>query len=209
MTTAYQKEYEAFECLSCHFKWRESRDSASFVSPEEHRKPSKNANLFLSTRHLSKVQKRLIILILGIVITITILIAPIIPTQHTVTKTMTRNLWFSSQEYGTNFGLYVPKIVNVTNTDSIGGTFTVTMKMWENDIVAGVVKPRLIDTSTQSSFISAGATHTFNLPSNWLIIEPMNSFTYSVSAPGRQVSYQETQTEYESILNLIENSLGK
>jgi len=25
MTTAYQKEFEAFECLSCHHSWKEPR----------------------------------------------------------------------------------------------------------------------------------------------------------------------------------------
>jgi len=155
-------------------------------------------------KHFSKKQKNLIIVASVVVIAVVILIAPIIPTQHTVTKTRNRNLRYSSEVYG----IYnVPKIVNVTNTDSIGGSFSVTMNKWYRNPVS--MQLELEDRSSQSLFINAGATRTFYLPSDWLIIEPMYSFTYSVSAPSTQESYQETQTEYKSILNLIESLLGK
>lgn len=156
-------------------------------------------------KHFSKKHKNLIIVSCAIVIAVVVLISPIIPTQHTVTKTRTRNLRYSSKVYGQSIGLFVPKLVNVTNLDSIGGSFSVTMNMWYNPPLG---QPQLKDTSTQSSSIPARATHAFYLPSNWIILEPMNSFTYSVSAPTTQESYQETQTEHKSILNLIASWLG-
>jgi len=147
-----------------------------------------------------KKYKKPILISLAIIIAVIILVSPIVPIQYTVTKTRTRNLKYTSKAYGV---YNVPKFVNVTNKDSIGGSFSVTMKMWYNPPLG---QPELEDTSTQSSFISAGATHTFYLPSDWIIIEPMYSLTYSVSAPSTQESYQEIQTEYKSILNLIEGS---
>jgi len=138
---------------------------------------------------------------------VVILFVPFIPVQYTTAKTRTVNLQYHAEVYGINVGLWIPKIVNVTNKDSIGGTFSITMKMWRNNPLG---QPRLLDTSTDSSFINAGDTHTFPLPDDW-IINPVyfDSLTYSVSAPSKQENYNVTNTEYKSILNLIAESLRK
>jgi len=145
--------------------------------------------------------KKTIIVSLAIIVAIVILASPIVPIQYTVTKTKTRNLKYSSEVYGV---YNVPKFVNVTNKDSFGGIFSVTMKMWYNTPLG---QPQLEDTSTQSSFIPAGATHTFYLPGDWIVVAPVYSFTHSVSAPSIQEAYNVTETEYKSILNLILESL--
>jgi hypothetical protein len=148
--------------------------------------------------------KKPIVISIAIISVVIVLVIPIIPIQYTVTQTRTVKLQYNSQLYGTQIGVFIPKFVNVTNKDSIGGSFSVTMKMWLNNPLG---QPQLQDTFTQSSYISAGATHTFNLPEDWIIIEPMYSFTYSVSAPNKQENYNVTKTEYKSILNLIAESL--
>jgi hypothetical protein len=148
--------------------------------------------------------KRLIIVSFVIILAVVILVAPIIPIQHVVTKTRTRNLRYSSAIYGIYL---IAKIINVTNTDKIGGTFTVTMKEWSNSIVNLKQVQELEDTHAESAYIKAGETRTFNLPDDWLIMEPMSSLTYSVSPPSTQQAYNVTETEYKSILNLIESSL--
>jgi len=148
-----------------------------------------------------KKYKKTVLISLAIISVVIVLVSPIVPIQYTVTQTRTRNLRYSSKVYG----IYnVPKFVNVTNKDSIGGSFSVTMNNWYNTPLGD---RQLEDTSTQSSFISAGTTHTFYLPSDWIIIAPMYSFTYSVSAPSTQENYNVTKTEYKSILNLIAESL--
>jgi hypothetical protein len=145
--------------------------------------------------------KKPILISVAIISVVIVLVIPIIPIRYTVTETRTRPLQYTSQVYG----IYnVPKFVNVTNTDSIGGTFSITMNKWYNTPLG---QQQLEDTSTQSSFISAGATHSFYLPEDWIVISPMYSFTYSVSAPSKQENYNVTKTEYKSILNLIVESL--
>lgn len=157
-----------------------------------------------SQKYFSK-YKNLIIVASAVIIALVILVAPIIPIQHSVTKTRTRNLRYSSAVYGIYL---IPKIINVTNTDTVGGSFTVTMKEWSNSIVNLKQVQHLEDTYTQSSYINAGETRTFNLPDDWLVMEPMSSLTYSVSPPSTQQAYNETQTEYKSMLNLLESLLG-
>lgn len=112
-----------------------------------------------------KKYKKTVLISLAIIIVVIVLVSPIVPIQSTVTKTRTHNLKYTSKAYGV---YNVRKFVNVTNKDSIGGSYSVTMKMWYNPPLG---QPELEDTSTQSSFISAGATQTFYLPSDWIIIE--------------------------------------
>lgn len=145
-------------------------------------------------KHLSQKHKNLIVLASGVIIVIVLLIAPIIPTQHTVTKTRTRNLLYSSQ-------LFDKRYVNVTNWDSIGGNFSVTMNYWVISPMTGE-RVSLVNTSTQSLFINAGASQAFYVPNNWHIYVLDHSIDYSVSA-STQESYQGTQTEYKSTLDLI------
>lgn len=153
-------------------------------------------------RNYLKRYKKPILVSLAIIIVVIVLVSPIVPIQYTVTKTRTRDLRYSSEVYGT---YNIPKFVNVTNTDSIGGGFSVTMNMWLNNPLG---QSQLQDTSTQYSFIRAGATQAFYLPSDWFIFG-LYSLTYSVSAPSTQETYDVTQTEYKSILNLIAESLRK
>ena len=150
----------------------------------------------MSDRVPSWIQKKIILVIISFAISLLVLVSPIIPIQSTVTKTRTRNLKYTSNVYGV---YNIPKFVKVTNSDSIGGCFSVIMKKWYNPPLG---QRQLEDTHTQSSSISAGTTHDFYLPDDWSIMA-MYSFTYSVSAPTTQETYKTTQTEYNSILNLI------
>jgi hypothetical protein len=142
--------------------------------------------------------------IIMVVIILIILFVPFIPIQYTVTKTRTVNLQYSSEEWGNNImGNFIPTSVNVTNKDTMGGAFSVTMKYWENNPLSG--QSTLLDSSTQSAFISSGATYGFPVPSSWDVMTYMNAFslTYSVSAPTKQENYNLTNTEYKSIIDLI------
>lgn len=155
----------------------------------------------LEKSHLQKYRKP-ILLSVAIIILVIVLVSPIIPIHYTVTQTRTRNLRYSSEVYG----IYnVPKIVNVTNKDSIGGSFSVAMNKWLNNPAYPLSGPErtLESTSSQSLYIDSGTTRTFHLPDDWIIISPMYSLTYSVSAPSTQENYNVTQTEYKSILSLI------
>ena len=155
----------------------------------------------LESSYLKK-YKKLILVSVVIITLIVILVAPVIPIKYTATQTRTRNLRYSSKVYG----LYnIPKIVNVTNTDSIGGSFSVTMKKWYQP-PSPLQSKELEDTFTQSLFINAHSTRTFDIPEDWLIYPPMYSFTHSVSAPTTQELYNVTKTEYKSILDLIGSS---
>jgi uncharacterized membrane protein len=148
--------------------------------------------------------KKLIIVASVAILALVVLFAPIIPTQHAVTKTRTRKIHYTSEVYGQTIGYFIPKYVEVKNTDTVGGTFSITMNKWYNPPLG---QRQLEDTSTQSSSIAAKTTHAFYLPDNWIILPAMYSFTYSVTAPSTQETYQATETEYKSLLNLIENAL--
>jgi hypothetical protein len=76
--------------------------------------------------------KSFILASFAIIIVIIILFVPFVPEQHTVPKTRTVKLQYGSQLYdkivaGMDVG---PWFVNVTNEDSIGGSFSVTMNYW-------------------------------------------------------------------------------
>ena len=147
-------------------------------------------------------RKKLIMILIVIVAIAIVLVIPVIPITYSITKTRTVNLKYGSEVYG----IYnIPKFVNVTNKDSIGGTFSITMKKW---YINPIGQKQLENTVTQSAFISAGATHRFNLPEDWIIAPPY-SFTYSVTPPTKQEKYNETRIEYKSIFELIMNSLKR
>jgi len=148
-------------------------------------------------------RKKLIMILIVIVTIAIVLVIPVIPITYSITKTRTVNLKYGSEVYGV---YNIPKFVNVTNKDSIGGTFSITMKKW---YINPIGQKQLEDTVTQSAFISAGATHRFNLPEDWVVIPPMYSFTYSVTPPTKQEKYNETRIEYKSIFELIMNSLKR
>ena len=151
--------------------------------------------------------KKPIIASLAAIVIVILLVSPIIPIQYPVTRTRTRNLLYSAQLYdkiflGNDLG---PYFVNVTNTDSIGGDFSITMNKWLYNPAYPISGPErtLQSTSSQSSYIDARTTHIFYIPSDWYIFAPMYSITYSVSAPSIQENYNVTQTEYKSIISLI------
>ena len=154
-------------------------------------------------RAILEKHKKLIIILVVLIFVAIMLVIPIIPIQCTIPATRTVNLKYSSEVYGV---YNIPKFVNVTNKDSIGRTFSITMKKW---YVNPIGQKQLEDTVTQSAFISAGATHRFNLPEDWGVIPPMYSFTYSVTPPTKQEKYNETRIEYKSLFELIMNSLKR
>lgn len=156
----------------------------------------------LEKSHLQKYKKPILLSVV-IIIVVIVLVSPIIPIQYTVAKTRTRNLRYDSEVYGISSTFFIPKLVNITNQDSIGGSFSVTMKKWSNGFTNGQPTQHLDDTFSQSLYINAGDTEAFHLPNDWFIMSPLSSFTYSVSVPSTQENYNITQTEYKSILSLI------
>jgi hypothetical protein len=162
-----------------------------------------------SRSHFEKYKKPILVSLAVIMVTM-ILFVPFIPVQYAVTKTRTVKLQYSSQLYDKVYGSMDlgPWFVNVTNKDSISGSFSVTMNWWRNNPAYPLSGPQryLEDTSTQSLSINPKVTETFYLPSDWTIIEPLYSFTYSVSAPSKQENYNVTNTKYESIIDLIRGS---
>jgi len=126
------------------------------VTEEQPKTPPVAQTQSLPTQKRSSIKhKKPIIAVSAAIIAIVVLFAPITPTQNTVTKTRTSNLHYTSQVYA----LYnVPKYVAVTNTDTVGGTFTVRMEWWETSIIRGQSVNNLKDTYTQSLTISAKAT---------------------------------------------------
>jgi hypothetical protein len=129
-------------------------------------------------------------IILVSVVVIVVLGALFIPY---IPKTVT--LEYNSQYY--NNGMLMLTLqrplqwyVNVTNEDSIGGSFSVTMNYWYISLTG---QKQLENTSSQSLFIKAGATQTFYVPSGWIDVVCF-LITYSVSA---------TNTQYKSIFDLI------
>lgn len=155
-------------------------------------------------RSYLKRHKNPILVLSAIGIVVIVLVSPVIPVNYVVTQTRTKKLKHSSEVYGR---FNVPKIVNVTNRDTIGGSFSVSMNMWSHGFAAGQPTKDLEDTFSQSLYIKAGDTATFPLPDDWIIVQPIYSFTYSVSAPTTPENYNVTKTEYKSILNLIAESL--
>jgi len=148
-------------------------------------------------RAIFEKHKKPIIILVTLIFVAIMLVIPIIPIQCTILKTRTVNLNYESGVYGV---YNIPKFVNVTNKDSIGGTFSITMQKW---YVNPIGQKQLEDTVTQSAFIPAGATHTFYLPEDWLIVPPTYSFTYSINPPTKQETYNVTKIEYKSVLDLI------
>ncbi len=146
------------------------------------------------------------IVTLAIIIVIVILASPIVPIHYTVTKTRTRNFQYSAGLYCHTWGgiELFPPFANVTNQESIGGNFSVTINYWNHAPEMGGLSARLISTFSQSIFINAGITQTFSPPSGWGGLAILfYDYSYSVSAPRTQENYNVTQTEYKSILNLL------
>ena len=128
--------------------------------------------------------------------------APIFPVEIIITQTRTIPLQYSAQDYNLSD---VPRFVNVTNTDSVGGVFSVRLWMSEGKAVVGGVEFTTKVETTLSRFIDAGATEKFSSPEEWVPFELMYAFFYTVTAPEIQVDYNVTKTEYESLISIISN----
>lgn len=157
-------------------------------------------------RSYLKQYKNLIVtiaIILTIIIVVVILLSPIIPIQYTVPETRTRSLLYNAGMYfNTVLGIKTyPPFVNVTNEDSVSGSFSVTIDYWYNSPFS---QSQLVNTFSQSVFINAGTTQIFSPPKGWGGTDLFFwSYSYSVSTPTTQETYNVTKTEYKSILNLV------
>ncbi len=156
--------------------------------------------------YLKKYQKPILAAVV-MIIAVIVLVSPIIPIKYTVTQTRTRNVRYNQVLYdkivfGNDVG---PYFVEVTNQDSIDGSFQVTMNWWRN--TNPLSQSRVLeDKFSKSLLIKAGAKERFYLPDDWAVVEPMYSLTYSVSAPTTQEAYNVTKTKYKSLLDLIRGS---
>jgi hypothetical protein len=144
----------------------------------------------------------------AIIIVVVMLMYPMVPVQHTVLITTTRSLQYSSSMFESYapIGNYYPA-VNVTNNDSVGGIFTVSIGTWSYDwshayMTAPEPPPKqYVETCTKSAFIDVGETKTFLSSEQGLI--NIGEHPYFVSAPSVQESHYESPTEYESVLNYL------
>lgn len=136
-----------------------------------------------------------------IALSIVALTVPVVPVQNTTAKTRSRPLQYIAQQYGNQFG--VPIFVNVTNTDTVGGVFSVRLELAEPKPVVGGVEFEGKETKTQSLFIDAGATGRFSIPEEWAAFVSRYTLFYFVTPPTIQESYNVTTTEYKSVLSMI------
>ena len=144
-------------------------------------------------RGLSQLNKKIIAILLTLILVFTLLIllfAPIIPVQVTTTETRPMKLlsYYKVQhaDNGSDF-------VNVTNFDTVGGTYTVIIHKTSYE------RLKIEDTTEQSMFIAARNSGIYIVPQSW------SYFTYEVTVPTKQESYNVTTTELKSIINIIEN----
>ena len=135
---------------------------------------------------------------------VVLLLYPVVPVQRTVL--VSRTLQYSHSDVFTKYALSVAQAwsydipwtcVNVTNHDSEGGTFTVTIDYW-NQLEAALGKQVLYKEFKDSCYIGQGETKTlsFNTGTIYGCV-----CTSTVSAP--VVQAYESQTEYESVLNYL------
>ena len=159
-------------------------------------------------RHRSIADRLTVVGVIVLVLATIVLVSPIIPvkSEYTFPNTRTVNLHYNATIYSIG---NVPLYVNVTNNDSIGGNFSVTMNKFHPRVVGIDMRFYLTDTFTQSQYIAAGATCKYKLPDDWYIIHPMNEFTYSVAAPTKQEDYDVImiETKFKSVLELIQELL--
>lgn len=179
----------------------------------KHNKNNHQTVLFPSSpKNYFKKYKEIIIITTIVIIAITLiftLLAPIIPVQVIKTEIRTRNLQFNSEVHDALFGndLYYPSYVSVTNLDSEGGTFLVTM----NKTLVGLNQywqpyTTVENTTTESMYIAPATTDNFNVPESWGYLNITSSsreLTYSVSAPTIQENYSVVIIEHKSIIDLF------
>jgi hypothetical protein len=153
---------------------------------------------------LSQTDKRIIVILFMPILAIVLLIAffaSIIPVQVTMTETRTRKvLSYHKVHYPGDDSRY-PDYVNVTNYDTIGGTFLVIMNKTSHpfDYAGPFWEVTVEDTTEQSMFIAAGDNGIFNVPQGWEYV------TYEVTVPTKQEEYNVTETELKSIIDILGN----
>ena len=143
-----------------------------------------------------------LVIFVGVIVTAIVLFAPIVPVEFITTQTRIRPLWYNDQYYNETGA---PLYVNVTNTDSLAGVFSVTMRLSEGKPVVGGVEFETKETTTISLFIDAGATEKFSSPEEWMPLESIYAFFYFVSAATTQEKYNVTRTECKTIISIIGN----
>ena len=117
-----------------------------------------------------------------------ILFAPIIPVQVTTTETRTiKLLSYYKVQHADNGSDYV----NVTNFDTVGGTYTVIIHKTSYERLT------IEDTTEQSMFIAARNSGIFDVPQSW------SYFNYEVTVPTKQENYNVTKIELKSIIAVI------
>lgn len=140
-----------------------------------------------------------------VVIATVALLYPMVPVQRAVLVSRTLQCSYSdvftkiapNGNYGINSYDIQWTCVNVTNRDSEGGTFTVTIDYW-NQLEAAFGKYVLYKEFTKSCFIGQGETETFSFDTGMIF---GCVCTCGISAP--VVQAYENQTEYESVLNYL------
>lgn len=117
-----------------------------------------------------------------------LLFAPIVPVQVTITETRTiKLLSYYKVQPADNDSDYV----NVTNFDTVGGTYNVVIRKTSYERLT------IEDTMEQSLFIAARKSGIFIVPQGW------SYFTYKVTVPTKQENYNVTKTELKSIIEVI------
>ena len=139
-----------------------------------------------------------------VIVILPVLFAPIIPVEVTTTETRTRKLLSYYKTQSIDDDSSFPDYVNITNYDTVGGTYTVTMN--KSSVPPDYSGPPFggpyyfnpfEDTTTQSMFIGSRNSGIFYAPDNW------SYFTYEVTIPTKQEHYNVTKTEYRSIITLF------
>jgi len=147
-------------------------------------------------------QFTVVLTVLVAMATVMLLSAPIFPVETIILQTRTIPLQYTAQDYKqTN----VPRFVNVTNTASVGGVFSVTLELSEGRGVVGGVEFTTKETTTVSRFIDAGATEKFKSPEEWVVLESKYTFFYRVKPPEIQQNYSITKPEHKSLISIITN----
>lgn len=148
--------------------------------------------------------KNLIIGIVIIAVVLVILLIPIIPVDATYNETEPYNRLATYEVVSATLtegwdlvrGTYHTSAIVIRNTDSYGGTFSVTHRLYD---VNG-----LYDIETTSAFVGSGQTYTFTTQFDTQWLQDVRG-EYSVSAPtviDNQVVVKH-KTVYKSIIELL------
>jgi hypothetical protein len=130
-----------------------------------------------------------LLIVIIVIVILPVLFAPIIPVQVTTTETKTvKLLSYYKVQHADNGSDYV----NVTNFDTVGGTYTVTIQKAPGPFSHETFE----DTTTQSIFIASRNSGIFYAPDSWTY------FTHEVTIPTKEENYTVTKTEYRSIIAL-------